>query len=493
MISYNKAKKLTGQGNLIPLHKRIAADLDTPVSVFLKLASRKKRSFLLESIEGGEKLGRYSFIGFDPFLTIYGDHDRTVVHSGRRKRSFDADPIEFIDKLFRFYKPVPIPNLPRFTGGGVGYFAYDTIRWRENIPDANKEAVSLPPLCISIYSSMVAFDHLKQEIIIIANLIDDGQSDFKAKYEVAVASINEIERRLHGSIKRISGRDTGIKFFQKPQLKSMYTQTEFEAMVRQAKRYIREGDIFQVVLSQSWKASCDVSPLSIYRGLRRINPSPYMFLLIDGDNAVVGSSPEMLVRVENRTVETRPIAGTRQRGIDAEHDGRLEKELLADPKELAEHTMLLDLGRNDIGRVAQAESVKVRESFVIEKYSHVMHIVSSVAGELKPQISSLQALYACFPAGTVSGAPKIRAMEIIDELEKYRRGVYAGAVGYLDFHGNLDSCIAIRTLVKKGNDIFVQAGAGIVADSRPKREYEETKNKAEALYAAIRTASDMQA
>lgn len=489
MISYAEAKRLTSRGNLIPLHKRISADLDTPVSVFLKLAVKRKRSFLLESIEGGEKLARYSFIGFDPFLTIYGDSNRTTVVSGRSKSSFETDPVEFIAQMFKFYKPVSVPNLPRFTGGGVGHFSYDTIRWREKLPDTNPEIIGMPPVSMSVYTKLVAFDHLRQEIILIANVIDDGKVSFREKYNSSVLAIEKMEKTLRGSLKSSHTKTKNRRSYT-PRLKSLYTQPEFEKMVRKAKKYIKEGDVFQVVLSQNWKATCDLPAISIYRGLRRINPSPYMFLLNDGDDAVIGSSPEMLVRVENKMIETRPIAGTRPRGKDAEHDARLEKSLLADKKELAEHTMLLDLGRNDIGRVAKAGSVEVKDYFIVEKYSHVMHIVSSVVGRLATGITPLKAFYACFPAGTVSGAPKIRAMEIIDELEKYKRGVYAGAIGYLDFHGNLDSCIAIRTLVKRGKSVYLQAGAGIVADSKPKREYEETKSKAEALYAAIRLAAD---
>ncbi len=487
MMNKRELKRLADLGNVVPLVHRIPADLDTPVSVFLKLARNRKRAFLLESIEGGEKLARYSFIGFDPFLTIRGGTDTVELIQGRKKRRLTTDPVDFVDEMFRFYKPAPVEGLPRFTGGGVGYFAYDTIRRMENIPDANENILDIPPILFSIYSHIIAFDHLRQEIVIIANLMLSSPKSFSTQYQACRQFILDAETRLRRPL-----RQPVASQHKTPRMRGSYTQPEFERLVRKAQTFIKEGDIFQVVLSQSWKITSDLAPISIYRGLRRINPSPYMYLLLDGDLAVIGSSPEMLVRVENNEIETRPIAGTRPRGKNEAEDIRLEQDLLADPKELAEHTMLLDLGRNDIGRVAQPGTVAPDKEFGIERYSHVMHIVSSVKGRLRRGITPLQALYECFPAGTVSGAPKIRAMEIIDDLEKHRRGVYAGAIGYLDFHGNLDSCIAIRTLVKEKNTIVIQAGAGIVADSKPRREYEETVNKAKALYAAIESAGKIE-
>ena len=482
MIKYSEVARLNRGGNVIPVFTRISCDLETPVSAFIKLAGRKRFSFLLESIEGGEKLARYSFIGFDPFLLIEGKSEEVVLRKGRSKQRVACRPAEFLDELFRVYKPVKIEGLPRFTGGGVGYFAYDTVRWVEKIPDENCDEIGLPEMLLGLYSSVIVFDHLKQEILVITNILHShGQPGLRKKYTEAVNRIDAIVKKLDSPLrhrKASQGRS-------RQRLAALTSRAEFERMVGKAKRYIREGDIFQVVLSQRWQITVDESALSVYRRLRRINPSPYMFLLNFGDSSVVGSSPEMMVRVESDRIETRPIAGTRPRGRTDVEDEKLIAELLADGKEVAEHTMLLDLGRNDLGRVSRAGTVEVQDQMIIEKYSHVIHIVSSVVGKLQRGKSPLDGLFACSPAGTVSGAPKIRAMQIIDELEKYRRGVYAGAIAYLDFWGNLDSCIAIRTIVRKGKDFFVQAGAGIVADSRPSREYEETEAKARALIEAI--------
>jgi len=482
MISFKDASQLNRRGNVIPVCLRLPSDLETPVSAFIKLAARRKYSFLLESIEGGEKLARYSFIGFDPFLTLEGQADSVIVCKGRQRRHFASAPKEFLEGLFNVYKPVRVEGLPRFTGGGVGYFAYDTVRWQERIPDVNPDPIGLPQMFFGLYSTIIAFDHLKQEILIIANVLHDlGQPGLRAKYREAVARTAKIAERLQKPLRVPRSRPAGKKVH----VASLSTQGQYEAMVRKARKYIREGDIFQVVLSQRWRINTDDSSLTVYRRLRRLNPSPYMFLLNFGDNAIIGSSPEMMVRVESGKIETRPIAGTRPRGKNDDEDQRRIAGLLADPKELAEHTMLVDLGRNDIGRVSRAGTVSVDENMIIEKYSHVIHIVSSVTGRLQARKTALDGLFACSPAGTVSGAPKIRAMEIIDELEQYRRSVYAGSIAYLDFWGNLDSCIAIRTIVKKGRSCFVQAGAGIVADSRPAREFKETQAKAEALIEAV--------
>ncbi len=481
MISYGEVRKLNRKGNVIPVHVRVPADLDTPVLAFMKLAARKKDAFLLESIEGGEKLARYSFLGFDPFLVVEGTGEYVRVSRGNITQQYQVEPRLFLNELFSVYKPVKVGDLPRFTGGAVGYFAYDTARWLERLPDENPDDINLPEMRFGLFSRIVAFDHLRQEIVIIANILhDNGAPGLREKYNEAVRDVREIVSRLEkpaGTIKRSAQG--------KPRLRARYTQSEYCSMVTKAKRFIKEGDIFQVVLSQRWDIASKRSELEVYRRLRRTNPSPYMFLIKFGSNAVIGSSPEMLVRVEKRAIETRPIAGTRPRGSNEDEDARLIKDLLADQKELAEHTMLLDLGRNDIGRVAAPGSVRVKDNMIIEKYSHVIHIVSSVVGQLSGGESALDGLLACFPAGTVSGAPKIRAMEIIDELEKLRRGVYAGAVTYLDFWGNLDSCIAIRTVVKTGTTYFVQAGAGIVADSKPMREFRETWSKAQVVIDAV--------
>lgn len=482
MISFAEFSKLSKRGNVIPVCTRISSDLETPVSAFMKLAASKKQSFLLESIEGGEKLARYSFIGFDPFLTIEGSADRVVVSKDGRRREFETSPKQFLEDLFDVYKPVRLEDLPRFTGGGVGYFAFDTIRWVEDIPDNNADSIGLPEMLFGLYSTIVAFDHLKQEMVIIANVLhDQGQPGLRTKYSEAVSKIEKIAERLRKPLRVPKQEQRG----KKARVTAQSTQKEFESMVRRAKKYIREGDIFQVVLSQRWQIKSADSSLSVYRRLRRINPSPYMFLLNFGNDAIIGSSPEMMVRVESGRIETRPIAGTRPRGKTEDEDNRQIASLLADPKELAEHTMLVDLGRNDVGRVSKPGTVSVDDKMIIEKYSHVIHIVSSVIGQLQKRQSPLDGLFACAPAGTVSGAPKIRAMEIIDDLESERRGVYAGSVAYLDFWGNLDSCIAIRTIVKNDQNFYVQAGAGIVADSKPRREFEETEAKAGALIEAV--------
>jgi len=481
VISYKEAKALSQRGNVIPIFERVPSDLETPVSAFMKLAAQKKYAFLLESIEGGEKLARYSFIGFDPFLTLQGQCDSVTVRKGRQIKQFTCAPKELLDSLFQVYKPVRVEGLPRFTGGGVGFFAYDTIRWTERIPDANPDKIGLPEMMFGMYSTILAFDHLKQEILIIANILHEpGESRFRTKYHEARDRINQIANRLERPLRQ--SRPVKVRAGRP---RALTNQAEFERIVRRAKKYIREGDIFQVVLSQRWQIDSNESALAIYRRLRRINPSPYMFLLNFGSDAIVGASPEMMVRIEGRDIETRPIAGTRPRGRNEDEDNRRIAELLADPKELAEHTMLVDLGRNDLGRVCQPGTVRLKDNMIVEKYSHVIHLVSSVVGRLQRGQSALDGLFACAPAGTVSGAPKIRAMEIIDDLENLHRGVYAGTIAYLDFWGNLDSCIAIRTIVKRGKSYFVQAGAGIVADSKPRREYEETKAKAGALIEAV--------
>ena len=483
MISFDEVQKLSKQGNVIPLFEKIPADLDTPVSAFIKLAATKKQSFLLESIEGGEKLARYSFLGFDPFMLIKSDGNKLTVNAGKKSKTINQKPIEYLKELLGQYRPVTMKGIPRFTGGAVGYFAYDTMRWTEKIPDKNKDNIGLPEMLLGLYSRIIVFDHLKQEIIVIANIIENQKDkSLISQYKDAVKWIKSAVAQLSKPLKSKPRPD---KTKSAPNVVAHTSQEEFENSVRKAKHYIKEGDIYQVVLSQRWHIKSNKSALEVYRKLRRINPSPYMFLLNFDNNAIVGASPEMMVRIEKGTIETRPIAGTRPRGENDEEDNRLIKELLSDEKELSEHTMLLDLGRNDIGRVSATGSVQVKEKMIVEKYSHVIHIVSSVTGNLNGNCQPIDGHFACFPAGTVSGAPKIRAMQIIDELEKEKRGVYAGSIAYLDFWGNLDSCIAIRTLVKKGKTFYIQAGAGIVADSDPTREFNETKAKAFASIQAV--------
>ncbi len=498
MFSQARVRELAREGNVIPLYVRVPADLDTPVSTFLRLAKGKRYSFLLESIEGGEKLARYSFIAFDPFMRVKvfppeekssNSRERIVeVVRGRKRERVVAEPLVVVNEILNRFRPVNIEGIPRFSGGAVGYFAYDTAGWVDKFPDVNSDEINMPDCILGFYQSVVVFDHLKQEIILISNILVDEENSGKAqslsaKYTYAKQWLVDTQQKLQSAaVRRTSDSE---KRKRKPKLKSLTSRKEFERIVRKAKAYIKEGDIFQVVLSRRWKTKSDLPSIEIYRKLRRINPSPYMFLLQFGDAAVIGSSPEMLARIENETIVTHPIAGTRPRGANEAQDRRNEESLLHDEKELAEHTMLLDLGRNDIGRVSKSGSVRVIRQMEIERYSHVMHMVSAVEGDLTPGLPALDGMFSCFPAGTVSGAPKIRAMEIISELEESRRGVYAGAIAYLDFWGNLDSCIAIRTIVKQGDALYLQAGAGIVADSVPAREFDETAHKVEALFAAL--------
>jgi len=481
MMPYREFRRLTRRANVIPVFTRIPADLDTPVSAYIKLTGRKTNTFLLESVEGGEKLARYSFLGYDPFLIVEATGSTVTLGQKNVRREIKTDPLMFIKELFSFYKPVVVEGLPRFTGGAVGYFSYDTVRLVENIPDNNPDHIGLPEMRFGLYQHLVVFDHLRQEIVVIANVLHEvGAAGLRAQYDEAIEYIERTVEKLRCAARAPQEATVG-----RARMKAHCSESEFRRMVQRARRYIREGDIFQVVLSQRWHVDSDRTALSVYRRLRRINPSPYMFLIRSGRQAIIGASPEMMVRVERGRIETRPIAGTRPRGKNEEEDGRRIKSLLADPKELAEHTMLLDLGRNDVGRVARTGTVAIGDQMIVEKYSHVIHLVSSVSGTMRRGCSPLDGHFACFPAGTVSGAPKIRAMEIIDELENERRGVYAGSIAYIDFWGNLDSCIAIRTIVKHGRRYYVQAGAGIVADSKPAREFKETEAKARALVEAV--------
>jgi anthranilate synthase component I len=498
MFSLTKVRELAKAGNVIPLFVRVPADLDTPVSTFLRLAKGKRHSFLLESIEGVEKLARYSFIAFDPFMRIEVsspsvetvESKRRIVEiiRGRKRERMNAEPLVVVNQVLKRFRPVSIEGIPRFSGGAVGYFAYDTAGWVDKFSDVNPDEIDMPDCILGFYQSVVVFDHLKQEIILISNILVDEEVSERpitliAKYGYAKEWLLNTQRKLLTSpIGRASKAESTKR---RPNLVSLTSRRGFERIVRKAKKHIKEGDIFQVVLSRRWKTKSKLPSIEIYRKLRRINPSPYMFLLQFGDASVIGSSPEMLARVENDTIVTHPIAGTRPRGDNEAQDRRHEQSLLRDKKELAEHTMLLDLGRNDIGRVSKPGTVRVIRQMEVERYSHVMHMVSAVEGELSARMPALEGMFSCFPAGTVSGAPKIRAMEIIAELEELRRGVYAGAIAYLDFWGNLDSCIAIRTIVKQGESLYLQAGAGIVADSVPAREYDETAHKVEALFEAL--------
>jgi anthranilate synthase component 1 len=470
-------------GNVIPLCREIAADLLTPVSAFLRLSRGARHPFLLESVEGGETVARYSFLGRDPAQVVRASlGDATGEGAGE-------SPVEALRRAVAPYRAVRFPDLPRFTGGAVGYLSYDVVRLIERLPETVRDDLRVPDVLFGVYDTVLAFDHLKDRIQIVSNIrTEQGGARvaprvLRERYGRARALIEETEARL-----RRPPSPRAAKARRGGRWKANVSEARYKACVRRAKDYIRAGDIFQVVLSQRFERRAAASPFSIYRALRRINPSPYMYFLDFGEVALAGASPEMLVRVEGDRIRTRPIAGTRPRGRDEEEDARFEAELRSDPKERSEHVMLVDLGRNDLGRVSCPGSVQVARFMEVERYSHVMHLVSEVSGRLRRDRDAFDGLMACFPAGTVSGAPKVRAMEIIDELETTRRGPYAGAVGYVDFAGTLDSCITIRTMVMTGGVAHVQAGAGIVADSVPEREYRECVSKAGALIDAIERA-----
>ncbi len=474
-------------GNLIPVYKEILADLETPVSAFLKIRDGRF-SYLLESVVGGEKWARYSFLGSRPSVILKGvGNGMEVIRNGRTERITGfQNPLEVVRKFMSQYRAVPVAGLPRFFGGAVGYLSYDLVRYFDEIPQHPKPGLGFPNLFLMITDTLLIFDSLTQKIKIVSNA-HVGDDSPKKSYDAATAKIDQIIKKLEKPTVRRRNQKAA-KRMPKIQWRSNMTPKSYEKMVLKAKEYISAGDIFQGVLSQRFGAGIHVEPFDIYRALRVINPSPYMYYLQMDDLTVAGSSPEVLVRCEEGKIELRPIAGTRRRGTTDIEDQDLMEELLADQKERAEHLMLVDLGRNDVGRVAEMGRVSVDELMVIEKYSHVMHLVSHVQGQLAQGKDAYDVMRACFPAGTVSGAPKIRAMQIIDELEPTQRGLYAGAVGYFSFSGNMDTCINIRTIVTDGQQAYVQAGGGIVADSHPRREYEETVNKAKAVMAAVEMA-----
>jgi anthranilate synthase component I len=474
------------QGNLIPVYREILGDLETPVSAYKKLRGAGC-SFLLESVEGGEKWGRFSFLGLNPSLMFHVEDGQTVIqHQGRREVLDPAvDPFEHLRGLLAGFIPVATPGLPRFWGGLVGYLGYDMVRYIERLPSITPP-IDMPEARLMLADNLLIFDNLRQTIKILTLVHLDPAAPLQDQYDRAVAAIEVIIGRLRQPVPL----GEGLPASPRPPLTSNLSQERFEEMVRQAKEYIVAGDVIQVVLSQCFSTPLRHDPFDLYRALRLINPSPYMFYLDQGDMKVVGASPEILVRLEEGQVSYRPIAGTRPRGATPAEDQAMETELLADPKERAEHLMLVDLGRNDVGRVAKVGSVRVPELFSIERYSHVMHIVSQVEGELAPEMDGLDLLKSTFPAGTVAGAPKVRAMEIIEELEPTRRGPYAGAVGYLSFGGNLDFCITIRSFTIHQGRVYLQVGAGIVADSDPAAEYQETVNKGLALMRALDRAEE---
>lgn len=488
-MTFEEFKTLAKTCTAIPVYRMSLADTLTPVSVFLRLRKKARHPFLLESVEGGEQLARYSFLGKNPYQVLrFKDGVTTLSNINGREEVLQGDYYTALKKLTARYKEPKIPDMPRLTGGAVGFSAYDTIRQTEYLPDVPDDDLKLPEAVWAFYDEIFAFDHVKHRIVLIKTVFTAGLNDTELEkvFKEAHRCLDSMEADLAADYEpdmpfSLTGMD----------VESNISPNQFHKMVNKAREYIYEGDIFQVVLSQRFKNRFEGDRFMLYRALRMVNPSPYLFYLDFDDFALVGSSPEVLVSVQDGTAKVLPIAGTRHRGKDAEEDRVLADELLNDQKETAEHIMLVDLGRNDLSRICDSGTVKLTRNMVIERYSHVMHIVSEVTGKLAESSDPVDALRHCFPAGTVSGAPKVRAMEIIDELEPVKRGPYAGAVGYFDFSGNMDTCIAIRTMVTTGNDIYIQAGAGIVADSKPDMEYQETVNKARALIAALQMAIEV--
>jgi anthranilate synthase component 1 len=477
--------KLAKEHTLVPVFRTITADLETPVSAFLRLADEEPEAFLLESVEGGEHVGRYTFMGIAPYKKMVARGRQIEVQEGKKPKRFEGDIFAELKLALAGHTPARLPGLPPFTAGAVGFFAYDVVRLIERLPELAKDELGVPDACLMFFDQVLAFDHVKKEILLIATAdLTRGGS-----YAQCEKRLNKMEKRLANALPKSAIEPKPVKG--KLKMKPRTPKGAFLKAVARAKEYIASGDVFQCVLSQRFDCEPGVPAFDIYRSLRIVNPSPYMFFLRfgqAGEQHIVGSSPELLVRVHGRTVEYRPIAGTRKRSADEVEDRALEADLRADEKEVAEHIMLVDLGRNDVGRVSEFGSVRVKDLMFVERYSHVMHLVSSIEGKLKPEMEPIDAFKACFPAGTLSGAPKIRAMEIIEELEPARRGVYGGSIFYADFSGNLDSCIAIRTLYMDGEQGHVQAGAGIVADSVPELEFEECGNKARAVFRAIERA-----
>ncbi len=487
-----EARGLSASYNLIPLAHRFLDDTETPVSAFLKLRQRAG-CFLLESAEQGMRLGRYSFLGIKAWESIRLRGGTVTVRRGGTDRHYElaahgGDPFAFLAQHMAGYRVPPLEDLPPFVGGAVGYFGYDCVRHVEHLPSAPADDMGLPDMAFLLTDVIVVFDHLRHSITLLTNIFCEEETDFDGAYAAAAARLAEVKARLRGPLPA-PGWSLGWSQNASSEVRSGFERGRFLKAVERTREYIHAGDAFQVVLSQRFQRPVNVSGFSIYRGLRAVNPSPYMYYMSFRDFEIVGSSPEPLVTVSGHLAETRPIAGTRPRGATTAEDAAMAAEMLADEKECAEHLMLVDLGRNDLGRVSKAGTVRTNEFMEVERYSHVMHMVSAVTGELNDGVTAVDALRAVFPAGTVSGAPKVRAMEIIDELEPTRRGPYAGAIGYLSYSGELDSCIYIRTILVRDGMAYVQAGAGIVADSVPEREYAETENKARALFRAIEVAA----
>jgi anthranilate synthase component 1 len=499
--TFDEFAALAREHTLVPVYRRLTADTLTPVSAFCKL-QEGDWSFLFESVVGGERVGRYSFLGAGPFKTFEARGTRVRIRDGSGPWTETdtaaagpgaPDPLRLLEQVTETYRVPHVAGLPRFCGGAVGYAGYDTVRYVERLPNAPPDDRGIPDLCFGFYDRMVIFDHVAKTILVVAHARIHGHQtdDLRTAYREAALRIDELVEQLgrSGEDLRLTDIDPrAAAVGARAPVTSNFTRAGFEAAVEKAREYIHAGDAFQVVLSQRFRTETRARPFDIYRALRVVNPSPFMFYLRAGEVTLVGASPEIMCRVENGVITNRPLAGTRRRGATPEEDTALAAELLADPKERAEHIMLVDLARNDVGRVAELGSVKINDLLAVERYSHVMHLSSTVTGKLKPGLSAFDAMRANLPAGTLSGAPKVRAMEIIDELEPHRRGPYGGAVGYVDFSGNMDTCIALRTMVLLGQTAYVQAGAGLVADSVPASEYEETVNKAMSLLRAIEVA-----
>jgi anthranilate synthase component 1 len=485
--------KLARTHTLVPLYRALTADLETPVTAFLRLANDEPECFLLESVEQGEKIGRYTFIGIRPFRKIVSRGRNLEITENNKVRHIEGDIFALWKELLTSHRPARIPGLPPFTAGAVGFFAYDAVRQIERLPDTTEDDLGLPDACLMFFHEVLAFDHIRKEMLLIVTADVTQQKPDRA-YADALKRLNYLEKRLAAPLPKIRQKKITGKLKLEPQMR----KKDFYKAVEKSKEYIAAGDIFQVVVSQRFDVETGVDPFSVYRALRIVNPSPYLYFLRMGTkkpNAraetvtqIAGSSPELLVRVNQGRIQYRPIAGTRPRGASDEDDRRIADEMIHDEKERAEHVMLVDLGRNDVGRVSEYGSVEVKELMTVERYSHVMHIVSAIEARLRPELHAVDAFRACFPAGTLSGAPKVRAMEIIEELEPTRRGIYGGSVLYADYSGNLDSCIAIRTLLQQGKKGHIQAGAGIVADSIPEKEFEESINKSRAVVRAIEKA-----
>jgi len=479
--------QLAKQGNLIPVYQELLMDLETPLSFFKRL-ERDRYAFLLESVEGSERWARYSFLGTQPRRIFKARGDQVeIIDNGKSKKLQSVAPLQLLEELMKGYRPVTVPGVPPFFGGALGYVAYDTVEQFHEIKSEKKDPLGMPEIFFLFVQTLVAFDNLKHTIKVIDNARVEAKTNLRQAYNASMRRIGKVISTLQKKPRGIEPREltqgnAARKF------RSNLTQEQFMQAVSRAKEYIKAGDIIQAVLCQRLETETDMDPFEIYRALRYVNPSPYMFYLELEDLRVIGSSPETMVRLTGDTIELRPIAGTRRRGASPEEERELEADLLADPKERAEHIMLVDLGRNDVGRVAAIGTVEVNELMAIERYSHVIHIVSNVRGKLAADKSPFDLFVSTFPAGTVSGAPKIRAMQIISELEPQKRSLYAGAIGYFGYNGNLDTCIVIRTIIMKGKKVFITAGAGIVADSDPALEYQETLNKARAMLKAVELA-----